>query len=454
MADLVAGSIQALVAESEADRLIRIHNAWMHYQGLNELPLTEGADGVDDNVRINLARKIVNKGVSWLFGADRTLKFAITTAEGAADEDAQKELDRLWPLAQRATQLHQLGVNGGISGHCFIRIMEVDPATNNDVPVRIVVWDPSNVTVKYSQDDIDLVLEYANTWTAIDEEGEPFAKRQRIVLDENGTSWSIVDEESRDEGESWVETLTTPWPNPWAPVFHCQNLPAPNEFWGAADLEQDILALIDAIVWVAGYARKLIRHRGHPLPYIIGEEAKKIAELNVALGRLLIVPNSEANIGQLQSADLGATLDFYNLLVAALCDTTSMPAHTFGMSIANVAEDTMELTFAPAVEKTWDKRITYGPMLASLTARILEVGAGREGLISTPQWTPVVPRSAKSEGEALERDLRMGIVSKETASGKRGYEWSVELDRISEETAAAAEAAAQAFNAGDITDGA
>lgn len=441
MADLVTDSRTAASADGEIERLQRIGDAWSAYNGTNPLPVKLAADGTDDNVRINLARAIVDKSVSWLFGADRSLAFAIDAGTDEASLKAQNTLGELWPEAARASCLHQCGVNGAVTGHVFLRLIA-------EPEVRVIVLDPSNMTVFWDQEDISRVLEYRYEWTAFDtKDATNYVRRQSIVRDETAGTWTITDSESRGNGDVWKTIGEETWPHDWAPIFDCQNLPAPNEYYGAADLEREVLDLLNSMQFVVGYARKLIRHKGHPLPYVIGESAERIAELDVALGRMLAIPNANATIGQLQAGDLGATLDLYALLREALHETTRTPAIAFGTSMANVAEETVELAFAPAVEKTWDKRITYGPMLTDLAGRILELG-GIPDLKPSPQWSQVVPRSAKSEAEALERDLRMGIVSKETASRRRGYEWEIEKSRMADEGEASAESLARAFNAG------
>jgi hypothetical protein len=438
--DYIRATRAANLVETEFERLRRIDAAWSAYNGTNVLPVKVGTDGTDDNVRVNLARTIVDKSVSWLFGADRALALA------ADDEGDTARLDELWPINDRASVLAQAGVNGAVTGHVFLRLIEAPE-------IRVVVLDPSNMEVTWDADDFEHVTEFRYEWTTLDDDddgdGNLVARRQTFTEAEGGGSWEIVDYESKASGDNWRETARDTWAHSFAPIFHCQNLPAPNEFWGQSDLEREVLELLDSMQFVLGYARKLLRHKGHPLPYVTGESADRIAELDAGIGRLLVLPNTDAKVGQLTSGDLGAALELYATLREALHETTRTPAIAFGTSMANVAEETVELAFAPAVEKTWDKRITYGPMISDLAGRILEL-ANLPDRSPSPQWTPVVPRSAKSEAEALERDLRLGLVSRETAARKRGYEWSVELERMNEERRATEEQLAQAFNGGEI----
>lgn len=438
MADLISQSIVDLAARDELERQRKIKAAWENYDGIDTLPLTPAEDG-DDNVRLNYGKLIVNKSVTWLFGADRGLGFSITNPDSDdSDENAEDELGKLWPQEERAVALQQMGVNGGVAGHNFVKLMAPDPAAITPKP-RVIVLDPANMTVIWDQEDIGRVLEFRYQWNAIDTDtGKPYARRQRTIRIDNTERWIIVDERADEDSLDWTPiTDEFEWAYDWCPIHHNQNLPAPNEFYGASDLEPDVLALIQALQAIAGYSRKLTRHRGHPLPYVTGEQAERIESLNVALGRLLVIPDPNANVGQLDAMTLDAVLDLYRELKIALFEVSRTPATAFGSSMSNIAEETVELSFAPAVEKTWDKRLTYGPMLTSLTSHVLELGGITERR-PQPQWTEIVPRSSKSEAEALQRDLDMGIVSKATVAQKRGYDWDTEKGRIEDDRAESA----------------
>lgn len=418
----VQQSVMSRVVEEEWERVRRLQRAWAHYYGDAPRACKPTTDGEDDSVRMNLAATIVDKGASWLFGADHALQFAV---EG--DTTADDRLNEAWPVHRRALTLHQLAVNGGVTGHAFARLHE---------DARVTVLDPSNMDVKWHEDDVEHVLEFIHTWATVDRTTmKPVARRQRFVEQSPGALWMIVDEQSADEGDSWTEIDSTAWRHGFPPVFACQNLPAPNEYWGRADLEPDVLDLIEAIEGVASNMRRIVRLFGHPRPYVTGQQADEVRSVAAAVGRMLTFPNQDAKVGQLEmNGDLASSLALYQKLREALCDVARTPAVAFGAtSLTNVAEETVELLFAPAVEKTWDKRLTYGPMLTDLTAAILDLAGGASGVTPAPQWPTVVPRSQKSESDQLESDQRMGIVSKQTLAELRGYDWEEEQQRMKDE---------------------
>ncbi len=44
----------------------------------------------------------------------------------------------------------------------------------------------------------------------------------------------------------WETVSDVRWPYAFAPIVDCQNLPAPNEYWGVSDIEDDLIEITDA----------------------------------------------------------------------------------------------------------------------------------------------------------------------------------------------------------------
>ena len=63
----VSGHLMDAVAAEELERQLRFKRAWEAYYGRTPKPLKVRQGGLDDNVQVNYARLIVNKGVSFLF---------------------------------------------------------------------------------------------------------------------------------------------------------------------------------------------------------------------------------------------------------------------------------------------------------------------------------------------------------------------------------------------------
>ena len=434
---MVEDSVHQLAAETHGERIQRIANAWLAYQGDSPRAIPVAVDGTDDNVRLNFAETIVVKGATFLMGPTG-LGFQV---EQDVDGSALARFEQEWPPERRAIALHQLAVNGGIAGHAVLRLKRN--------PTRVIVVDPSTFDAVWDEEDIENVLRYTITWTAIDPNtGEAMVRRQRF--EPMGGIWVIFDERSTSDGDQWTVIGEERHPYPWPPIFHCQHLPAPNEFWGRSALEPHVLDLIRAVEVLASGMRKIVRHFGHPVPYVIGETAKNLSSVNVALGQLLAVPNKDAKIGQLEmTSELSAIITLYRELRQALHEITRIPEVATGKlenagALSGVA---LSILYGPAIELGSELRLSYGPMLANLAARILELG-GQRNRIVTPQWPNITPEDRQAGVERDEAELRMRVVSRQTICEARGYDWQEEERRMAAEAEAAAQAMVDAFNAG------
>ena len=434
---IVEASVVQEAAESDAERIRRIARAWDHYQNGPPAQLPVSPDGHDDNVRINYAELIVDKGSSFLFGP-AGLTFQVEEDEAGA---TLARLDEEWPLASRSIALHQLAVNGGVTGHAILRLKRD--------PTRVYVVDPGTFEAEWDDEDISNVLRYTITWNAADVEiGEATARRQRF--EPFGNIWVVYDEISDAEGDNWRVVSEERWPYPWPPIFDCQHLPAPNEYWGKAQLEPDVLNLIETLSLVASRMVTVVRRHSHPVPYVIGKDAKNTARLDVSLGQILAIPDPDAKVGQLElNADLTSSMTLWRELRDALHEVSKIPEVATGKLSTAGAQSGVALSilYGPAVELGSMLRLTYGPMLASLAARILEM-AGQRDLVVTPQWANIIPEDREADATRDEAELRMRVISRQTVAERRGYDWEEENRRISQEAEAGAQAALDAFNRG------
>jgi len=129
----------ALAAEAtEVEHAAAIARRWRAYHGQHPKPLRVRPGQLDDNVIVNYARVVVDKGVSFLFGAD--LRFEL---DEVSDTEAEAWLDACWQANRKRTLLQKLALNGAIAGHAFLKIV---PVQGQPYP-RLVVLDPALVTV-------------------------------------------------------------------------------------------------------------------------------------------------------------------------------------------------------------------------------------------------------------------------------------------------------------------
>jgi Phage portal protein, SPP1 Gp6-like len=452
--------------QAEKDRLAAYARAWAAYDGEAPRPLEVDDDGYDDNVRLDYAAVIVDKGVS--FGAGKggvtfqleapaepesepepepepedepaegepPVETAAEKAEALAEErlaKAQEALDAAWPEEQRIIDHQKLMINGGVCGHAWLRLYEDG---------RVSVLDPANCTAEWNPDDIGILDRYLIEWTTLDDEKESLTyglgvlRRKRIEPDDpqKPTSWVIYDEEHDTEQSEWHVIDETPWDHPYAPVLDCQNLPAPNTYYGRSDLEPAILDLLEQMESVASDMRRMVRLMGHPIPVFFGTEPNQVAALDVAIGKVIAIPGDKGSLAQLQIAELTSSLELYQELKTALLEATRIPKVSLGetQNAGPISGVALEVEYEPLIEKTETKRLLYGPLLTATAERILDL-AGFGGWTVSLGWPELLPSDPQSEALADEGELRMGIVSKQTIAEKRGYDWSVESQRLEEE---------------------
>jgi hypothetical protein len=449
--------------QAEKDRLARYARAWAAYDGEAPQPLEDDEDGYNDSVRLDYAAVIVDKGVS--FGAgkggvtfqleaptevepepepeadpdadpDDEVETAAEKAEALAEErleKAQAALDKAWSPERRIIDHQKLMTNGGVCGHAWLRLYEDG---------RVSVLDPANCTAEWDPDDVDIVTRYLIEWTTLDDEdtsltfGLGVLRRKRIEPNNplNPTAWVIYDEEHDSEQSEWTLLDTTPWAHSYAPVIDCQNLPAPNTYYGRADLEPAILDLLEQMESVASDMRRMVRLMGHPIPVFFGVESNQIAALDVAIGKAVAIPGKEGSLAQLQIAELTSSMELYQELKTALLEATRIPKVSLGetQNAGPISGVALKVEYEPIIEKTETKRLTYGPMLTMGAEHVLDL-LGFAGWTVSLGWPELIPSEPAAEALSDEGELRMGIVSKQTIAEKRGYDWSVESQRIAEE---------------------
>jgi Phage portal protein, SPP1 Gp6-like len=442
-------------AAEEAERIERYARAWAAYDGEAPQPLEIGDDGYDDNVRIDKAAVIVDKGVSFLAGkggvtfqleapdaeTDDSLDDA---AKEAAEEDAEARLaeaeaalEAVWSPERRILDFQKLAINGGVCGHFWLRLYDEGKGR-----VRVSILDPANCTAVWNEDDVDILERYLIEWTTVDQMEESLTyglgvlRRKRFEPDDarNPTKWTIFDEEHDDDTSEWTVTDETPWPHSYAPVIDGQNLPAPNNYYGRSDLEPAVLDLLEQLESVASDMRRMVRLMGHPIPVVIGETASNLQDIDVAVGALLAIPNKDAQLTQLQIAELTSSLELYRELKTEFMEATRIPKVALGETenAGPVAAVALEVEYEPLIEKTETKRLTYGPALVKSGNCILDL-IGFAGWTVSLGWPKMLPTDTAGEALADESEQRMGIVSKQTLAEKRGYDWDIESQRLEEE---------------------
>ncbi len=401
----------------EQNRQVQIRRAWEAYHGRLPKALKVKPGQLDDNVYLNFCRVVVDKGVSFLFGQDVAFE-----ADELAETEAETWLEAVWQANRKMSFLQKLALNGGVCGQAFVKIL----LRPGGLP-RLVLLDPETVSVRYAADDFEDVLGYVIRYPSKDPQtGKPVFIRQRIEKD--GVRWTIVDERGDAQSLNWQVVGETIWPYAFAPVVDGQNLPVPNEYWGASDLEADLIQLQLNINFIMSNLARIIRYHAHPKTWGRGFSAK---ELNIAVDETIVLPHEHAELRNLEmQSDLASSIELYKRLREALHEISRIPEVATGRveTSGNLSGVALQVLYQPLLEKTETKRRTYGDLLVELNRRLLAIGGHGNEVYTTLHWPELVPSDPLQERQAALLDQQLGV-SQDTTLGRLGFDPDLERQK-------------------------
>jgi hypothetical protein len=405
--------IDRLLDGERKQRADYIGAGWQYYKGKHKRPLKVKPGQPDPNVTLNLCRKLVDTGAAMLFGQGVT--FELTEGETTPEE---KYLERVWNASRGKLLLNDIAINGGVAGHAVARIV---PSQDEGGLPRILNVTPGIFHAFWKADDVDTALFYLLEWS--DE------ARQEIIND-NGV-WLIRDY-AKDAGKWQLkENGEQRWPYPWPPIIDWKNLPNPNEYYGLSDLEH--ADLNDSVNFLASNINSILYHHAHPKTIGTGMTAKEVQE--TAVGGFWTVPNPDAKIFNLEmQSDLSSSMSFLELLrnvffsQGAQVDLSSMKD-----KLGSLTNFALRVLYFDAINRLRLKRLLYGEALRELNRRLLELGGMGADMESKLIWPYPLPEDEVGMAQVIRTDMELGLVSKETASKRRGYSWDTEQKRIADE---------------------
>lgn len=403
-------------AEMDA-RAARMRQCWDYYEGRHPDTLSVRRGQPDDNTVVNLARQIVDKGVSMLFGRGVTWQ---VDENRAARSPVEVYLDAVWDANDRNAKLADLALNGAICGIAALKVL-IRPAGP-----RLVVLDPAYVDITTDEEDIDEVTRYCIQYT-VDRKGAEVHRRQEIVRD--GDGWLITD----SEAVGWVAVwrpLGEPvrWPYPIPPVIHCKNLPNPNSVWGYSDLED--VTLNDAINGVVSSSRKIVRLHGFPQTIVKGTS---ITNANRGPDQIWQDIPKDGDVYNLEMrSDLGAARQLYLDLRSAMYAQGRMPDMANVGNLGALTNFGLRVLFADALERTEIKRQLYGGLIRRTNALLAMIG-GYGDAMCTLTWPDALPVNQDEVTRIVAQQQVTGLVSRETLTTVLGYDYADEQQRLMDE---------------------
>jgi hypothetical protein len=402
----------------DTERIERYRLLWRYYRGEHrkhlKVRMTPAGPGPDDNVVINLSRRVVNKGVDFLFG--KPLTWQLSENDTTPEEEM---LERIWGSPEkRMGMFAELALNGGVCGDFYLQI--VPPAPGEELP-RVVNLNPSIVFPKTDPNDISKEWAFELRWFRGD-----VLCRTIHALREDGQSWETWDEQM---GRGRWERISAPtlWPFAWPMIIHGKNLPNPNSYYGLSDLED--ADINDAINMIASNIQRITRIFAHPMVWARGFGEKAVS---VDSSQMFLSQDDNAQMGALElGRNLSSSQDYLSFLRTAFSEITAVPqSDPDRMGIGAQSGFALKVLFNDLLLKTGIKRSNYGTAIVETNRRLLDLMGMGEANVSKLHWLDPLPVDGRESAETDRFELDSEIVSRETVSTRRGYDWEVEQERM------------------------
>jgi hypothetical protein len=385
----------------------RIARAIYYYYGIVPPQLKVKAGEPDDNVYINYAEVIVDKGVAFLFG--KSLKIGVGSDQ---DKRGEEFLEKVWSQAQRDEEFQEMAQDGATSGDAYLKInIEADGSP------RVTVGDPNTYELVTDPHDCSRVSKFVCSYPVAIQGGKTKLFREETSRAVAGNSWEIRQFESYNDGNAWQPVgVDVTWNFSFPPIFHCKNLPQPKSIYGKADLTEPVLNLIAYISRLDSMCGKIVRIHSSPKPY-----AKNLKKQDLEWGTdgmLFLKPQGgsgqmsvEAEIGLLEMQnDISTALSLRKVLREGLAEMTGVPEVSTGKmeNVGQLAGVALRIMYGPLIEKTEKKQLRYGRMIKECAQAVLAIGR-LAGLAVTLHWTDPLPGDEKEKVEVAKGKLDVGF---------------------------------------------
>lgn len=397
-------------------------------RGLHKAPIKTA----DDAIIVNFIGLLVDRSVAMLFGQEPAFDLP-----GESDAPEQQYIDAVWASNRKMQLLKRSAVYGAETGTCYMKILP-DGAISKDgklIP-RLVVLDPATVTMDALPEDIDTIFRYTIAYTIPDPiTGKDKTIKQVTEHDAETGYWVITDYVSVN-GSKWEVTNKQVWEWDFAPIVHWHNLPDVGSVYGRPDITSDLIDLQDKINFVSSNTAKIIKYHAYPKTWARG--FTNTGHLTWGVDDMITTADPNALIQNLEmQSDLSSSLNFIRYLRQALFDVSrAVDIDSMADKLGALTNFGLRVLYQDALSKLEEKRGLYGEGIVEINHRLLALAGAPDNDGGKVEWPDVMPVNETETSMAIRSDLELGLVSKQTASGLRGYTWEDEEERIASEKAA------------------
>ena len=391
-------------------------------RGIHKAPIKSA----DDAIVVNFIGLLVDRSVAMLFGKEPRFDLP-----GEADAPAQQYIDAVWSANRKMQLLKRAAVYGAEAGTCYMKILP-DGAVDKQgrlIP-RLVVLDPATVTMDALPEDIDTIFRYTIAYTITDPiTSKDKTYKQVFEHDVETGYWNITYSESVN-GNKFEVTNQQVWEFDFAPIVHWHNLPDVGSVYGRPDITDDLIDLQDRINFVSSNTAKIIKYHAYPKTWARGfQNSGKIAW---GVDEMVTTADPNALIQNLEmQSDLSSSLAFIRYLRQALFDVgRTVDIESMADKLGNLTNFGLRVLYQDALSKLEEKRGLYGEAIVEINHRLLALAGAPDTDGGKVVWEEAMPVNEAEVSQAIRTDLELGLVSKQTASGLRGYVWEDEEERI------------------------
>jgi hypothetical protein len=379
---------------------------------------------------VNLARAIVDKGVSYLLG--RGIGYAVRGEEQGLSGEAAARAERLLYLCHELCELDVVdqaaALNAAILGDGVWKVLW-DP---DEQRPRVVNVDPLGFYPRWSADDAERLWRVDLVYGISADEAEalygPSAGGGRPAADTVKVleRWTARELEVQLDG-----TVHRKGANPYGfiPLVHVANLPQPNEHWGVSDL-RDVVSLNRAYNERLSDQADTIRY--HADPPVIFKGVSEHTDLGIGPGTVWDIP-ADASVELLEWKGTAPAVEAHlGRLLQAITDVSETPRTAFGDSGRILSGVALETELRPLIQRSLRKRIGWTAALRRRNALLLRLCErfGFEGAQpgefapyrTTIVWPPMLPKDDEVEVRNQVALVEAGLRSRRTAMDALGTE--------------------------------
>jgi hypothetical protein len=422
------------------ERFAKYNRHYSYYIGEQLRYIKVKPEQPDDNIISNFAGLTVDRSVSMLVGGG--IEFDMPGDEGAPQ---QEYINEVWEANKLQILTHKAAQHAGIAGTGYIKIIPdgVESKQRDDKLLpRLVALDPRYMEIVTDPEDIETVNEYIIRFMVKGADGKERIRKETIrrefsEMNDAGmfetVGWIVINEIS--DGGKWEETDRDVWPYEFPPIVHWQNLPEPGNVYGQSDID-DVVELQDRFNFVVSNINRIIRYHAHPKSIGTGFRLGDL-DKSEAVDDFWSIPNENAKVFNLEMlSDLVSSRAFANDLRQAIFDISrTVDIASFGDKLGALTNFGLRVLFFDALAKLATKRVLFGEALTELNHRMLVMAQITPNDGGRIVWPEVLPSSEQEDVMGLKFDMEAGLLSKQTASKIRGYDWDVERERLEDEQA-------------------